>query len=58
MALNTGITEFLDPLDFGGTQAAEQTLESARANAALLRQFSDQSQADVVLPLNLPKQIC
>lgn len=47
MALDTKFTKILDPLDLGGTQSAERTIESAKSNAELLRRFSDVSQANL-----------
>lgn len=47
MALGIDVTSILDPLDLGGTQAAEDTLAASEANAALLRRFSDVAQGNL-----------
>ncbi len=45
MGLNIG--KILDPLDLSGQQAAESTVESAEDSAALQKQFSDITQANL-----------
>jgi len=45
--MGINLTSILDPLDLGGTQAAESTLATAQTNAELLREFSDITQANL-----------
>lgn len=47
MAIDTKFTKFLDPLDFGGSQSSVRTVAEAEKNAALLREFSDITQANL-----------